>query len=182
MPFVFYGCDTNGAERQYPRPLPIQSGCTRLIARLQNRSRSAAAGRSDGLHGTMRSLQPSRQGRKIPPRAIRPPCAPPHPESRKPEAQSRKPEAKAGSRSLYCQKRCIAHPQFVNPPRKGMANCLTAFYYRGRKYPGREQHRLLSTATTGNRGAAANLRRTELRPGASRRNAIQRNRKYRTPI
>lgn len=115
MPFVFYGCDTNRAERQCPRPLPIQSGCTRLIARRQNRCKSAAPGRM-ACNGTLQSSQPSRQGRKIPPCAIRPPWAPhalkvgsqkseaksrrPKTGSRKqkPEAGSRKPEAKTGSR------------------------------------------------------------------------------------
>lgn len=93
MPFVFYGCDTNGAERQCPRPLPIQSGCTRLIARRQNRCRPAA-GRMV-CNGTMRSSQPSRQGRKTPPCAIRPPWAPHAPKvgSKKPKAQSQRPKA-----------------------------------------------------------------------------------------
>lgn len=125
MPFVFCGCDTNGAERQCPRPLPIQSGCTRLIARRQNRCKSAAPGRMV-CNGTMRSSQPSRQGRKTPPCAIRPPWAPHAPKvgSKKPEAQSQRPKTgsrkqKAGSRSLYCSKHCIAHPRFVRPPQQG---------------------------------------------------------------
>lgn len=61
--------------------------------------------RSDGLHGTMRSSQPSRQNRRnTAPRdttalgAPRPESRKPEVGSQKPETKNRKPEAKAGSR------------------------------------------------------------------------------------